>query len=93
MIDELDLSLHPTWQKRIVRILKELFPRVQFFCATHSPFIVQSLENGELIALDQEIDSPYSGRSIEDIAEDIMQVSTPRYSEKNRKCFKQPKIF
>ena len=93
MIDELDLSLHPTWQKRIVRILKELFPRVQFFCATHSPFIVQSLENGELIALDQEIDSPYSGRSIEDIAEDIMQVSTPQYSEKNRKCFKQPKIF
>ena len=53
VIDELDLSLHPTWQKRIVRILKELFPKVQFICATHSPFIIQSLEPGELIVLDQ----------------------------------------
>ncbi|MEZ3436355.1 MAG: AAA family ATPase [Lachnospiraceae bacterium] len=52
VIDELDLSLHPTWQRRIVRILKELFPKVQFICATHSPFIIQSLEPGELIALD-----------------------------------------
>lgn len=93
MIDELDLSLHPTWQKRIVRILKELFPKVQFFCATHSPFIVQSLENGELIALDQEIDSPYSGRSIEDIAEDIMQVSTPQYSEKKQEMFQAAQNF
>lgn len=40
VIDELDLSLHPTWQRRIVRILKNLFPRIQFVCATHSPFIV-----------------------------------------------------
>ena len=93
MIDELDLSLHPTWQKRIVRILKELFPKVQFFCATHSPFIIQSLEPGELIALDQEIDSPYSGRSIEDIAEDIMQVSTPQYSEKKQEMFQATQDF
>lgn len=54
IIDKLDLSLHPTWQKQIVRILKELFPKIQFICATHSPFIIQSLEHGELIALDEE---------------------------------------
>lgn len=84
MIDELDLSLHPTWQKRIVEILKQLFPKIQFFCATHSPFIIQSLENGELQVLDQEVTGKYSGRSIEDIAADIMQVSTPMYSEKKQ---------
>lgn len=56
VIDELDLSLHPTWQRRIVRILKELFPKIQFICATHSPFIIQSLEPGELIALDTILD-------------------------------------
>lgn len=55
IIDELDLSLHPTWQRRIVRILKTIFPQVQFICATHSPFIIQSLEEGELIALDNEV--------------------------------------
>ena len=87
VIDELDLSLHPTWQRRIVRILKELFPKVQFICATHSPFIVQSLENGELIVLDGELDEEYSGQSIEDISEDIMQVPVVQYSEKKLKMY------
>ena len=87
VIDELDLSLHPTWQKRIVRILKELFPKIQFICATHSPFIIQSLEPGELFVLDAALDEEYSGQSIEDIAEDIMQVPVVRYSEKKQKMY------
>lgn len=87
IIDELDLSLHPTWQRRIVRILKTLFPKVQFICATHSPFIIQSLESGELITLSIEGSNypdsdEFSGESIEDIAEDIMGVELPQYSEK-----------
>lgn len=93
VIDELDLSLHPTWQKRIVRILKELFPKVQFVCATHSPFIIQSLEEGELIALDEEIDEKYSGQSIEDIAEDIMGVETPKYSEKKEAMYEAARKY
>ena len=87
VIDELDLSLHPTWQRRIIRILKELFPKVQFICATHSPFIIQSLEPGELIALDTILDEEYSGQSIEDIAEDIMDVPIVQYSEKKVKMY------
>lgn len=87
IIDELDLSLHPTWQKRIVDILKTLFPRIQFICATHSPFIIQSLEDGELITLDKMVNSDYSGEGIEDIAEDIMGVDMPQYSEKRRKMY------
>lgn len=93
VIDELDLSLHPTWQKRIVRILKHLFPKIQFVCATHSPFIIQSLEQGELIALDKMIDEEYSGRSIEDIAEDIMDVETPQYSEKKQEMYQAAKEY
>lgn len=88
VIDELDLSLHPTWQRRIVGILKELFPKVQFICATHSPFIIQSLEPGELITLDTILDEEYSGQSIEDIAEDIMNVPIVQYSEKKVKMYK-----
>lgn len=88
VIDELDLSLHPTWQRRIIRILKEIFPKIQFICATHSPFIIQSLEPGELIALDTILDEEYSGQSIEDIAEDIMNVPIAQYSEKKLKMYK-----
>lgn len=87
MIDELDLSLHPTWQKRMVDILKTLFPKVQFICATHSPFIIQSLSDGELCVMGESLTDEYSGRSIEDIAEDIMKVSMPAYSDRKKAMF------
>ncbi len=93
VIDELDLSLHPTWQKRIVRILKHLFPKIQFICATHSPFIIQSLEQGELIALNKIVDDEYSGQSIEDIAENIMDVAMPQYSEKKEAMYHAAKAY
>ena len=96
VIDEIDLSLHPTWQKRIVGILKSLFPKVQFICATHSPFIIQSLEADELITLDRN-EKPnadeYSGESIEDIAEDIQGVKISQYSEKKIKMYEAAKKF
>lgn len=101
IIDELDLSLHPIWQKRIISILKELFPKVQFICATHSPFVIQSLESGELIKLDDDDDNEYSGEysedysslSIEDIAEVQMGVSMPQYSTKKEEMYLAAKAY
>jgi predicted ATP-binding protein involved in virulence len=81
LIDELDLHLHPKWQREVVGDLKKIFPNVQFIATTHSPFIIQSLEDGELISLDKSIDIEYSGESIEDIAEDVMGVEIPQYSK------------
>jgi predicted ATP-binding protein involved in virulence len=52
LIDDLDLHLHPNWQKRIVADLKNIFTSIQFVATTHSPFIVQSLKADELINLD-----------------------------------------
>jgi len=51
LIDELDLHLHPKWQRYVVRNLKEAFPHIQFMVTTHSPFIIQSLSPGEMIDL------------------------------------------
>lgn len=87
IIDELDLSLHPGWQRRIVATLTELFPKVQFICACHSPFLIQSLKDGQLISMDGEITEEYSGQSIEDIAEAIMGVENPQYSEEKQKMY------
>jgi predicted ATPase len=39
LIDELDIHLHPIWQRDIAVILRELFPRFQFLVATHSPLV------------------------------------------------------
>lgn len=75
LIDELDLHLHPNWQKRIVANLKETFPLVQFITTSHSPFIVQSLEREELISLDRDhISADPFRRSIEEVAESDMGV-------------------
>lgn len=45
MVDEIDLHLHPEWQKRVVGQLLAVFPNTQFFLTTHSPYIVESLNN------------------------------------------------
>ncbi len=55
LIDEIDLHLHPKWQRRVVLDLKKAFPRLQFIASTHSPFILQSLQAGEVIDLDQAV--------------------------------------
>lgn len=93
IIDELDLSLHPSWQRRIVRTLTELFPKVQFICASHSPFLIQSLADGQLISMDGEITEEYSGQSIEDIVEDIMGVSNPQYSDEKQKMYELAETY
>ena len=39
LIDELDIHLHPVWQRQIPAMLRSLFPNLQFIVSTHSPFI------------------------------------------------------
>lgn len=80
LIDELDLHLHPKWQRQIVRQLTETFPNCQFIATTHSPFIIQSLIQGNLINLDDREQKEYADRSIEDIAEYLMGVEIPQKS-------------
>ncbi len=44
LIDEIDLHLHPKWQRRIVEDLRRTFPKIQFIATTHSPIILQNLD-------------------------------------------------
>ncbi len=39
LIDELDIHLHPSWQRQIAGWLRDIFPNLQFFVATHSPLV------------------------------------------------------
>lgn len=55
LIDELDMHLHPKWQRTVVATLKKAFPKVQFVATSHSPYIIQSLKAEELISLDGEV--------------------------------------
>lgn len=51
IIDELDIHLHPAWQRKIAPALKKAFPKVQFIAASHSPQIIGSLKPEEVMVL------------------------------------------
>ncbi len=40
LIDEIELHMHPLWQRKVLRILREIFPNIQFIITTHSPQIL-----------------------------------------------------
>jgi len=52
LIDEVDLHLHPSWQRTILPSLEQTFPNIQFIVTTHSPFVVQSAIGRNVIMLD-----------------------------------------
>ena len=59
LIDELELHLHPAWQRRIVHDLSNTFPRCQFIATTHSPQVIGELEPDRVqIMADGEVYSP-----------------------------------
>jgi hypothetical protein len=72
LIDEIDLHLHPRWQRRVVDDLRRAFPRIQFVATTHSPFVVQSMRAEEVINLDHLALMDYWREGIEDIAVEAM---------------------
>ncbi|WP_343083990.1 AAA family ATPase [Blautia producta] len=80
LIDEIDVHLHPKWQWNVLRALKETFPNVQFIVATHSPIVIASCKNENLIAINREgemdyFDTPY-GLDVSETL-DIFQESLP----------------
>ncbi len=85
LIDEIDLHLHPKWQREVVGRLLKTFPKVQFVASSHSPFIIQSLYHRDDVLLwDLEKAAPVTieSKSIEDIAENQQGVEMPQQSQR-----------
>lgn len=55
-IDEVDAHLHPAWQRKIVYLLRQRFPQVQFILTAHSPLVVAGCGPGEVSVLRREGD-------------------------------------
>ncbi len=51
LIDEIDLHLHPAWQRRIAIDLPRVFPKLQFIATTHSPQVIGETDPGRAIVL------------------------------------------
>ncbi|WP_294326150.1 AAA family ATPase [uncultured Sphingomonas sp.] len=87
LIDEIDLHLHPTWQRKIGRIMREVFPLAQIIATTHSPHVIQTAEAVEVVALERlangavsqreipSVQHGYLGWTIDEVLEDVMGVT------------------
>lgn len=85
LIDEVDLHLHPIWQRMVVPKLAEVFPNCQFLISTHSPHIVTHVQPENLFLLSMatgelEVLRPSDsyGKTVERVLEDLMGLKTTR---------------
>ena len=86
LIDELELHLHPKWQRKIVHNLTSAFPRCQFIATTHSPQIIGEVPHDQIqIISDGMVYSPLYSFGVDSsrVLEEIMDAN-PRTEDINR---------
>lgn len=44
LIDEIELHMHPSWQRKVLSVLRETFPNIQFIITTHSPIVLSEAD-------------------------------------------------
>lgn len=90
LIDEIDLHLHPQWQRDVIVIVSKIFKNIQFIVTTHSPLVIQSLEDVNLYVLKRENEkvrikrssvTNFSGWTVEEILRDPMGLSNNIHSD------------
>ncbi len=91
IIDEIDLHLHPKWQRRIIPTLTRVFTNIQFIVSTHSPHVITHVQPQDIYLLsitEQGINynkpTESYGKNVDRILEDLMGLETTRPDEVNR---------
>ena len=78
LIDEIDLHLHPKWQRQVVHNLTAAFPRCQFIATTHSPQVIGEVPHGRIqIITDGQVYSPTHSFGVDSsrVLEEIMDAN------------------
>jgi predicted ATP-binding protein involved in virulence len=85
LIDEIDLHLHPKWQRTVVSKLTEIFPNCQFIISTHSPHVINHVKPEHVFLLTRTPTgilathpSKSYGNNADRILEDLMGLETTR---------------
>ncbi|MDP2982212.1 MAG: AAA family ATPase [Candidatus Latescibacter sp.] len=82
LIDEIDLHLHPRWQREVITKLQNTFPQCQFIVTTHSPQVISEAQSAIFYTLENTsegiqaslLENVY-GRDSNQILEDVMETS------------------
>ncbi|HQU85437.1 MAG TPA: AAA family ATPase [Pyrinomonadaceae bacterium] len=53
-LDEIEVHLHPAWQRKVLPVVQKLFKNAQIFVSTHSPFVVNSVDDAWVYKLELE---------------------------------------
>lgn len=85
-IDEVESHLHVGWQAKVMRLLRQAFPRATFYVTTHSPLVSAQCADGEVYTLFRDDESTVRTRRIEhpgqaafvDLLDDVFGVDTNR---------------
>ena len=90
LVDEIETHLHVELQKRILPFLTRVFPNVQFIVATHSPFVINSLDNAIIYDLEsnERLENPHF-YSYDTIVESFLE--TDMYSNQLKRLFERYK--
>jgi predicted ATP-binding protein involved in virulence len=88
LVDEIDLHLHPKWQREIFDYLSEKFPKTQFIVTAHSPLIVQSApkdanivvlrKEGDHVVIDNDVESVQNWRLDQIMSSDLFGIESSR---------------
>lgn len=91
LVDEIDLHLHPEWQRKLIGYLDKHFPRTQFIVTSHSPLVVQSADGVNVVVLEKKNNHVtvaqqgfrnYQGWSVEEILSEIMLLDDRTHSDR-----------
>ena len=79
LIDEVDLHLHPAWQKKVIKDLMSIFPKIQLIVTTHAPSVISSVkkENLRILKGNQvyQMNGEVYGKDVKSVMSEIMGVS------------------
>lgn len=67
LVDEIDLHLHPLWQRKLMSFLTERLPNTQFIATAHSPLVAQAAADANLVVLRREGDHVIIDNEVENI--------------------------
>ena len=100
LVDEIDLHLHPKWQREVISYVSDIFKNVQFIVTTHSPLVIQSMQDVNLyvlrrndddqITVEHYLQTNFSGWTVEEILRDTMNLDNDiqtNYLQESYKLF------
>lgn len=104
LIDEIDLHLHPSWQRKLLKFLSDIFVNTQFIATAHSPLVVQAAGDAgaNVVLLKREGDQTIVHQNLEDVrnwridqimTSELFGLETARSLEAEQKLKRRAKLL